>query len=105
MNALSNTVVRSRIVYTPLDSPNSLMPFFSKRAGSPQFSVADNNKTYLIPPVKCPVVTKFGICRQSTIDDRDTKLHANPSSGSRADTCGTDGWTWQGLFSRLCKRA
>jgi hypothetical protein len=88
--------VRSRIVYTPLDSPNRLMPFLSKRALSPQFVVAGNNKTYLNLHVKCAIVTKFGVCRQITIitiDDPDIKFNANPSSGSRADTCGTDGRT------------
>jgi hypothetical protein len=52
------------------------------------------------------IVTKFGISRQIFMKIPNTKFHINPSSGSRADTCGqTDVLTaWYHITGRVIWR-
>jgi hypothetical protein len=67
---------------------NSLIKFQSKKALSWRFNVAGNNTAYLGPQVNCQILTKFGFSRQIFIKVSNNKCHGNPSSASRANTCG-----------------
>jgi hypothetical protein len=60
-----------------------------------EFVSPTNNKTYLSLHEKdstfYPILDKFGFSRQTFVKALHIKFHRNPSSGSRADTCGQTG--------------
>jgi hypothetical protein len=65
--------------------------------------VAGNNKTYLGLQVKCQILTKFVASGQIFMDVPYIKFRGNPSSGTRADTCGqTDGHN-EGATGAFCE--
>jgi hypothetical protein len=74
-------------------------------------SVACNNKTCLGLNGKCPILIKFGFSLLLVIEVSSTKLRGNPSSWSRADTCGQAGRQAgrpaeaKSRVSGLCERA
>jgi hypothetical protein len=74
-----------------LGYPNSTIPFHSKRAPSWLYNVTENNNMYLGLHVKCPIrLYNFNQIFISVTDlpkRPQYKIHGNPSSGSRADTC------------------
>jgi hypothetical protein len=55
---------------------------------------------YLGLHVKCLILNKFGVSRQIFVKVLSFKFHENPSSGSRADTCGQMDWRTDGRTDR-----